>query len=382
MMGMHFMGEVPFHTVYIHALVRDASGQKMSKSKGNVIDPLVLVDKYGADALRFTLSAMAAQGRDIKLAESRVEGYRNFGTKLWNACRFAEMNGVRPDPSFDPGACKEILNRWIVGKVETAAAGVSAGIESYRFNDAAQGLYQFVWGSFCDWYVELSKPVLSGDDAAAAAETRACTAWVIDRILRLLHPFMPFLTEELWAQFGGDAGRLLIEAEWPESAGLLDAGAEAEVDWVIRLISEIRAVRAEMNIPGGTKVPAVLHGAGDQTEALAARWRESAERLARLESLTVDAGPVPAGAVQIPLEEAVIALPVADVIDVSAERGRLEKEIARVDAEIDKMKKKLASENFVSRAPVEVVEEQRERLTDAEGMRGKLGDALRRLAAI
>ncbi len=382
MMGMHFMGDVPFRTVYIHALVRDAQGQKMSKSKGNVIDPLELVDKYGADALRFTLSAMAAQGRDIKLAESRVEGYRNFGTKLWNAARFAEMNEARPDPAFDPKACTQTLNRWIAGSFERTAGEVTAGIEAYRFNEASQALYHFVWGSFCDWYVELSKPVLTGDDAAAAAETRACMAWVLDGILRLLHPFMPYLTEELWAALGVDADAMLIEAAWPSPEGLRDAEAEAEVDWVVDLITQVRAVRAEMNVPGGAKIPALLDGADDALLARAARWRERIGRLARLDSLEGAVGEAPKGSVRIPLGDATVILPIADAIDVDAERARLDKEIDKLDGEIGKMEKKLANENFTSRAPAEVVEEQRNRLADAQQTRAKLDDARTRLAAI
>jgi valyl-tRNA synthetase len=263
MMALHLMKdgkgqpEVPFHTIYIHALVRDEAGAKMSKSKGNVMDPLEMIDEFGADALRFTLAAMAAQGRDIKLAKSRVEGYRNFGTKIWNASRFLEMNECVRVENFDPGSLNQGVNKWIVGEVEKAAGAVTAGIEAYRFNEAAGAIYRFVWNIFCDWYLELIKPALQGDDEDAKAETRATAAWALDQSLILLHPFMPFITEELWTRLGerGPArDTMLILAGWPEMKGLVDAPAEAEFDWVIRVVSEIRSIRAEMNVPAGAKV--------------------------------------------------------------------------------------------------------------------------------
>ena len=234
MMGLHFMKEVPFKDVYIHRLVRDEKGAKMSKSKGNVVDPLGIIDDYGADALRFTLAAMAAQGRDIKLATSRVEGYRNFATKLWNAARFAEINGCARAEKFDPKGVTETLNKWIVGEIARTVGEVSSAIETYRFNDAAGAAYRFVWNIFCDWYVELTKPVLQGADGAAKDETRATTAFVLDQIAKMLHPFMPFLTEELWEAFAERAGKpnagLLALADWPSLAGLGDTASEAEID--------------------------------------------------------------------------------------------------------------------------------------------------------
>ncbi|MDH5749207.1 MAG: valine--tRNA ligase, partial [Rhodospirillales bacterium] len=267
MMGLHFMEEVPFHTVYIHALVRDEKGQKMSKSKGNVMDPLDLIDKFGADALRFTLTAFAAQGRDVKMSESRVEGYRNFCTKLWNAARFAEMNECKPVAGFDPAGCTLTLNKWLVGKVAECAGAVERALADYRFNDAAGALYQFTWGTFCDWHLEFAKPVFQGDDAAACAETRAATAWALDQLLHLLHPIMPFITEELWEQLADRDGPLVTGA-WPElDAGLIDAAANAEMDWVVRLITAVRAVRAEMNVPPGAKIPLLLKDADDTTRA-------------------------------------------------------------------------------------------------------------------
>ena len=256
MMGLHFRQEVPFRDVYIHALVRDEKGSKMSKSKGNVIDPLHLITDYGADALRFTLAAMAAQGRDIKLATSRVEGYRNFATKLWNASRFAEINGCARVKGYDPAANNITLNRWIVTEAARAARDISAAIDAYRFNDAANSAYRFVWNIFCDWYVELTKPLLQGEDGPAKIETRACTAFVLDQIYALLHPFMPFITEELWAIKGleGEAREgMLALAQWPGLAELEDAEAEAEVGWIVELISEVRSLRAEIESARGRR---------------------------------------------------------------------------------------------------------------------------------
>src|SRR3990170_4819489 len=285
MMGLHVMEEVPFRDVYIHALVRDEKGQKMSKSKGNVIDPLDLIETYGADALRFTLAAIAAQGRDIKLSPSRVEGYRNFATKLWNAARFAEMNDCAPRAGFDPGAAKVTLNRWIAGESERALAAVTEALQTFRFNEAAGAIYHFIWHVYCDWYLELIKPILFGADEGAAAETRAMAAFVLDRALKLLHPFMPFVTEELWAKRASAEGRpsLLILAPWPEHRGLENAEADAEIGWLIRFISEVRSVRAEMNVPAGSKVPLVIAGANEETRARVARHEETLLRLARPE---------------------------------------------------------------------------------------------------
>jgi valyl-tRNA synthetase len=383
MMGLHVMEDVPFRNVYIHALVRDEKGQKMSKSKGNVIDPLELIDGYGADALRFTLAAMAAQGRDIKLSASRVEGYRNFATKLWNAARFAEINGCVPVKSFDPASAKETINRWITGESERAVAQVTEGLEAYRFNDAAGAIYSFIWHVFCDWYLELTKPILGGSNEAAAAETRAMTAFVLDRALKLLHPFMPFVTEELWAKLAAEGeGRetLLVLAPWPHHRGLEYADADAEIGWVIRLISEVRSVRSEINVPAGAKVPLVISGASDETAARAKRHEDTILRLARIDAMSF--GKAPAGAVQIVLDEATLALPLAGVIDVAAESKRLKREIDRIGSEIKQLDAKLANEKFVSRAPEHVVEEQRERKADAKAVAARLEQALKRLEAV
>ncbi|MCH9012060.1 MAG: valine--tRNA ligase [Proteobacteria bacterium] len=382
MMGLHFMDEAPFHTVYIHALVRDAQGQKMSKSKGNIIDPLELIEKFGADALRFTLCALAVPGRDIKLSESRVAGYRNFATKLWNAARYCLMNGATIDPAFDPKDCKLAVNRWIAGEVAQTVKDLEAALETYRFNEAANALYHFTWGSFCDWYLEFTKPILAGADAAAAAETRATIGWALSQLLHLLHPFMPFITEELWAHLGGTKDGRLITSAWPSyGADLIDPDAAGEMDWVIRLISEVRAVRAEMNVPAAAKIPLLLRDANATNQARLERHRDLVTRLARLSSLeTLDGGEVPKGAVQIVLDEATAVLPLAEVIDVSKELDRLQREMTKAECEIAKFDKKLANAQFLSKAPSAVVEEQRERRAESAQLRDKLAAALERLA--
>jgi valyl-tRNA synthetase len=380
MMGLHFMKDVPFRTVYIHALVRDEKGQKMSKSKGNIIDPLQLFDRFGADALRMTLAAHAAQGRDIKLSENRVEGYRNFATKLWNAARFCEVNGCKLDPNFDPKRVTQTLNKWIVGKVAEAAQSVARGIDDYKFNEAATGIYQFTWGSFCDWYIEFAKPIFQGGDASAATETRATAAWVLDQLLVLLHPFMPFITEELWAQTADARSHSLIAAEWPNYDGLGDAAAEAEMDWVVNLISQVRSVRAEMNVPPGAQIPLYLRNADDEVLARAARHDALIKRLARVTELSALNGDVPKGSVQDVLGTTTLVLPIGDVIDIAQERARLKKEMDKLEAEIGKIDAKLGNQSFVAKAPPEVVEEQRERRDAAAASQTKIGEALARLA--
>jgi valyl-tRNA synthetase len=420
MMGLHFMKEIPFHDVYIHALVRDERGQKMSKTKGNVMDPLDIIDgidldrliqkrvdgllrkedasriardtrkdypagipAYGADALRFTLAAMAAQGRDIKLSLKAVEGNRNFATKLWNATRFAEMNGCVRQAGFDPTTVKQTVNRWIAGEVERAAAAVTAGIETYRFNEAAGAIYEFVWGTFCDWYLELIKPVFEGGDEAAKAETRATTAWALDQILKLLHPFMPFITEELWDRLAaGGAARetLLCLSSWPAFEGLADGEADAEIGWLVQLIGEVRSVRTEMNVPGGAKIPLVLVGAKKAERARAERHEDTIKRIARIDEMSF-ARTAPKGSAQIVLGETTAALPLAGVIDMAAERTRLEREFDKTQAEIAKIDAKLGNAQFVAKAPPEVVEENRERRTSFEATARKLKAALQRVEA-
>ncbi|MBV1705895.1 MAG: valine--tRNA ligase [Hyphomicrobiales bacterium] len=379
MMGLHFMKEVPFKDIYIHALVRDEKGAKMSKSKGNVIDPLALVDRFGADALRFTLCAMAAQGRDIKLSTSRVEGYRNFATKLWNAARFAEMNGALLVPEgFDPRHLRESLNQWALGELGKARQAITAAIEAYRFNDAANAAYQFVWGVYCDWYLELAKPVLQGGDGVAREETRATTAFLLREIVKLLHPFMPFLTEEIWASIKPAGEGVLALAAWPGLDGLDNGAAEDEIGWVVDLVSEIRSLRSEMNVPGSAQMSVVLVGADAGLQARAHKWQETLARMARTVGLESAASP-PAGAAQFLVRGTVVALPLAGIIDLAHEAARLKKEIVRLDGEIAKTEAKLGNKDFVARAPEEIVEENRERVVAWSGAVEKLKAALARV---
>jgi valyl-tRNA synthetase len=383
MLSLYFKKEVPFKHIYIHALVRDEKGQKMSKSKGNVIDPLDIIDAYGADALRFTLARMAAQGRDIKLAKQTVEGNRNFATKLWNAARFAEMNECVRQHNFDPKTVKNPLNRWIVGETERAAANVTAGLEAYKFNEASGAIYDFVWGVFCDWYLELIKPILAGDDEAAMIETRATVAWVIDQILKLLHPFMPFITEELWAhmvEHGVARQSLLTLSSWPQPTGLSDPAVDEEIGWVIELISAIRSVRTEMNVPAGAKIPLIVTGSTPATRARVKTHEDTIMRLARLDDISFAAA-TPKGAALIVVEEATYALPLEGVIDMDAERKRLEKEIAKAESDKDKAESWLANESNVAKSPEHVVELNRERVTEGTEKITRLRAALKRIEA-
>jgi valyl-tRNA synthetase len=384
MQGIHFMGEVPFKRVFINALVRDASGAKMSKSKGNVMDPLELVDEFGADALRFTLTAMSGAARDIKLSKPRIEGYRNFGTKLWNATRFTQMNGCARAEGFDPAKVQVTLNRWIVGETVRTAQAVTVALTDCGFDEAANALYRFIWNVYCDWYVELAKPILNGTDEAARDETRATAAWVLDVILKLLHPVMPFLTEELWAQTA-DLGAprasdgFLMTTRWPElPASLIDAAADVEIGLIIEAISEGRSVRQELNVPLSARPPLLVVEASDaQRQVLEANAPLIAQLLRVAEVSFVAAAPE--GSIPYMVAGATLALPVAEFIDLAAERGRLSKEVASLASEIDKLGKKLGNPDFVARAPEEVVEENRERLAEAEAAKAKLEAALKRL---
>jgi valyl-tRNA synthetase len=384
MMGLHFIKEVPFGDVYIHALVRDERGAKMSKSKGNVIDPLEVIAQHGADALRFTLAAQAAQGRDIKLSAQRVEGYRHFANKLWNAARFAEMNGCVRVAGFDPKAAKEALNRWIAHETARAAREVTEALEAYRFNEAAGSLYRFVWNVFCDWYVELAKPFLTGPDGMSKDETRAMTAWTLDQILKLLHPFMPFVTEELW-RVTGEAGPQrdgqLILAAWPDHEGLEDGEAEAEIGWIVDLVMAVRSIRSEMNIPPATLIPLALVTDDEELEARTMVWGDFIKRLARLSEIDFP-GAVPPQAIQLVVRGELVALPLAGVIDIPAERARLEREGAKIEADIKRVDAKLRNPDFIARAPEEVVEGEREKRDEAEGRRVKIAEALERLEGV
>jgi len=384
MLGLHFMEEVPFRDIYIHALVRDEKGQKMSKSKGNVMDPLVMIDTYGADALRFTLAAMAAQGRDIKLSTSRVEGYRNFATKLWNAARFAEMNECVRRRDFEPSSVTEPVNRWIAGETERAARTVTEALEAYKFNEAAGAVYEFVWGVFCDWYLELIKPVLAGDDETAIAETRAMVAWTLDQILKLLHPFMPYITEELWAhavEHGEKRENLLALSRWPNISGLIDADVDEEIGWVVRLISEIRSVRTEMNVPAAAKLPLMLPNASPELQERARRHEETIGRLARLDGISFP-DTAPKGAAVIVAGDTTAALPLGGVIDAAAEMKRLGREIEKAESDLGKMDAKLSNPQFMAKAKEEAVEEARERKAELEDAILRLKAAVRRLEAV
>jgi valyl-tRNA synthetase len=386
MQGLHFMGEVPFKRVFINALVRDADGKKMSKSKGNVLDPLELVDEYGADALRFTLTAMSGAARDIKLSRQRIEGYRNFGTKLWNATRFAQMNGCARAEGFDPATARLALNRWIVGETARTAQAVTASLADCGFDEAAGALYRFIWNVFCDWYVELSKPILNGEDAAARAETQATAAWVLDVVLKLLHPVMPFLTEELWRQTADlgaprEAQGFLMSARWPElPASLVDPAADAEIGLIIEAITEGRSVRQALNVPPAARPALLVVEATDAQRQVLSANAALIGQLLRVDGVQFVES-APEGAIPYVVAGAALALPVAQFIDLAAERARLTKEVAALTAEADKLAKKLGNADFVSRAPEEVVDENRERLADCEAARSKLEAALDRLRA-
>jgi valyl-tRNA synthetase len=385
MMGLHFMQKerpgapteqiVPFRDVYIHRLVRDASGAKMSKSKGNVVDPLGVIDQYGADALRFTLARNVNPGHDIRLGPQDVENNRNFATKLWNAARFVEFNEAKTVAGFDPKSAKQPLNRWIAHETAKAAAEITQAIETYAFGEAAGAAYRFVWNVYCDWYVELSKPLLTGSDAGAKAETRAMAAWARDEILKLLHPFMPFITEELWG-VTGRRDALLALSPWPQLEGLADDKAEAEIGWVIDLITAIRSMRAEMNMTAA--IPLVLAGASKETLGRAERWAEFIKRLARVADISAAAS-APPGSVQLLVRGEVVALPLKGVIDLAAERARLAKEMQKAEADIARVDAKLGNANFVARAPEEVVAEENEKREEAVARKAKLAEAVARL---
>ena len=381
MMGLHFMGDVPFKKVAIHGLVLDEKGQKMSKAKGNVMDPLALIDQYGADALRFTMAALSTQGRDIKLSTQRVEGYRNFATKLWNAARFAEMNECVRAKDFKPAAIRKPINRWIAGETERAVKAVTQALEANRPNDAATAVYEFTWGVFCDWYLELIKSLLASEDEGEKQETRATVAWVLDQILKLLHPFMPFLTEELWThmvEHGVARENLLCLSQWPVLEGLADPKIDDEIGFVVALISEIRSVRQEMNIPAASKVPLVLVAADKAVHAYAVRHEETISRMARLDGITF-AKTAPTAAAVLVVGGTTAAIPLEGLIDMAAEKKRLEKEIASAQSDIAKMDAKLDNPNFVSRAKPEAIEEARERKAELEGQVKRLGAAAKRL---
>ncbi|MEY4696717.1 MAG: hypothetical protein RIT14_1145, partial [Pseudomonadota bacterium] len=380
MMQLAVVQDVPFRTVYVHALVRDEKGKKMSKSLGNVLDPLELIDEYGADAVRFTLTAMAAMGRDLKLSTQRIAGYRNFGTKLWNACRFAEMNGVWEghETQAAPPVARATVNRWIIGETAKVRAEVDAALAEFRFDQAANALYAFVWGKVCDWYVEFAKPLFDG---AEAAETRATMGWVLDQCMILLHPIMPFVTEELWATTGRRA-KMLVHTDWPTyGAELVDPASDREMNWVTGLIDEVRSARAQMHVPVGLKLDMLSLSLGEEARGAWARNEALIKRLARIDSLT-EAAAAPKGAITLAVEGATFAIPLEGIIDIAEEKARLSKTLDKLMKEIGGLKGRLGNPNFVASAPEEVVDEARGNLEAREEEAAKLTAALSRLAEI
>ncbi len=375
MLGQHFMGDVPFRTVYIHGLVRDERGQKMSKSKGNVIDPLAMVDQFGADALRFTICALTGPGRDVKLGPARVEEYRRFVTKLWNAARLCQLNGVRADPGFDPAAARGPLARWILDAAHAAVAEATAALDAYRFDEYAAACYRFTWNIFCDWFLEFAKPSFAAD-----LELRAAAAHALGVVLRLLHPVMPFVSATLWAEFGfGDANGM-IRAPWPGPAAVPNAAAaREELDWLVRLVGQVRTVRSEMNVPPSVLAPLLLRDASAATMARAERWSEVIGRMARASEVRALSGEPPRNSAQMGLDEATLVLPLEGLIDLAAERVRLTREQAKAEAERNKVAAKLAQPDFIARAKPEVVEENRDRLVAFTAEIERLGAALKRI---
>jgi valyl-tRNA synthetase len=381
MLGLFCMDEVPFRDVYIHGLVRDERGKKMSKTQGNVVDPLELVEAYGADALRLALLASTEQGRDVRFGPARVEGWRNFVTKLWNAARFIELNGGRLDPGFDPAGCRSALNRWIAGETAAVTLRVSEALADYRLSEATLALYHFVWDTFCDWWIELAKPVLSGADEAAREEARCVAGWVLARVLHLLHPMAPFVTEELWRVLFGAPGGMLILAPWPHAEpSLADPEAAAELGWLTRTIGAIRAARAELNVPPAARLRLLQHGAAATTLARLERHREVLLRLARLAEIELADQPPPPRSIVVVVDETSFSLPVGEVVDLERERQRLGRELAKAEGEAARLEQRLADAGFLARAPAELIEEQRERLAELTRTRERLGAALARIA--
>jgi len=377
MQGIHFMKEVPWKRLYLHGLVRAEDGSKMSKSKGNVIDPLGLIDQYGADALRFFMAAMESQGRDIKMDDKRVEGYRNFATKLWNASRFCEVNGIGASKTLAAPEAALPVNRWIISEVVETQRALDKALTDLRFDAAANTIYHFTWDRFCDWYLELIKPVLQGEDASAADETRMVAGWVLDQIIVMLHPFMPFITEELWHSMG-DREYDLIVAKWPEPKAEIDKEAKAEVDWLIRLISATRTAKVELNIPPGTKMSAHVRDGDDALAERIKRQGSALDRVGRLESFSFD--PAPEGATaQIVVDGATYVLPLAGAVDFEAEKGRLTKALEASLKEAKSLAGRLGNPNFVEKAKPEAVEKARADLADKEAEAERLQAAIDRL---
>lgn len=380
MMSMYVMKKVPFKKAYIHGLVRDEQGRKMSKSKGNTVDPMEIIEKYGADALRFFMAAMETQGRDINVSEARIQGYRNFATKLWNSARFGEMNECALPADFDENGVKHPVNRWIVAKVKEATVELTENLDNFRFSDAANTVYQFVWGAFCDWYIEMIKPILYGSNEEEKAETRAAFAWVLNRILVILHPFMPFITSELWNNTGTRSERL-INASWPKNESF-DTAAIGDIDWVIELIGSIRSLRAEMNLPAGAKLTVLLKGANADSLAHLLRFKPIICSLARLEDICGYEDEITPDMVQSVFREASLLIPLKGVVDFAAERERLQKELAGLEQNLAGYERKLSNPSFVERAPAAVVEEEKRRRAEALENKAKVEEALARIVGL
>ena len=380
MMSMYMMKRVPFKKAYIHGLVRDEQGRKMSKSKGNTVDPMEIIEKYGADALRFFMAAMETQGRDINVSEARIQGYRNFATKLWNSARFGEMNECALPADFDENGVKHPVNRWIVAKVKEATVELTENLDNFRFSDAANTVYQFVWGAFCDWYIEMIKPILYGSNEEEKAETRAAFAWVLNRILVILHPFMPFITSELWNNTGTRSERL-INVSWPKNESF-DTAAIGDIDWVIELIGSIRSLRAEMNLPAGAKLTVLLKGANADSLAHLLRFKPIICSLARLEDICGYEDEITPDMVQSVFREASLLIPLKGVVDFAAERERLQKELAGLEQNLAGYERKLSNPSFVERAPAAVVEEEKRRRAEALENKAKVEEALARIVGL
>ena len=377
MQGIQFMKEVPWKRLYLHGLVRAEDGSKMSKSKGNVVDPLGLIDQYGADALRFFMAAMESQGRDIKMDDKRVEGYRNFATKLWNASRFCEVNGIGASKTLAAPEAALPVNRWIISEVVETQRSLDKALTDLRFDAAANSIYHFTWDRFCDWYLELIKPVLQGEDTGAADETRLVAGWVLDQIIVMLHPFMPFITEELWHAMG-ERDYDLIVALWPEPRAEIDTQAKAEIDWLIKLISELRSVKVDLNIAPGTKMTAHVRDGDDILQAKIARQSAALDRVGRLESISFD--PASEGpSAQIVVDGATFVLPLAGAIDIDAEKARLNKTLESALKEAKSLSGRLGNPNFVEKAKPEAVEKARADLADKEAEAERLQAAINRL---
>ncbi len=371
MQGLHLMGEVPFHTLYLHGLVRAADGQKMSKSKGNTVDPLGLIDQYGADALRFFMAAMESQGRDIKMDEKRVEGYRNFATKLWNASRFCQSNGIGASKTLAAPEATLPVNRWIISETVTTLHALNKALDDLRFDGAADTIYHFVWDKFCDWYLELIKPEMDGE---GAEECREVAGWVLDQILVMLHPFMPFITEELWHAMGERRYDIIV-AKWPDPRAEIDAEAASEIGWLIKLISETRTARAELNIPPGAKLTVHVRDASDATLERLARQSAALARVGRIEKVSTDTPPE-GSAAQVPVDEATYVIPLEGVIDLDAEKARLAKALEAAEKEVASLDKRLSNPQFVEKAKPEAVEKARadhaEKAAEAERLKAAL----------